>query len=132
MSKGDVLRSAADGVTIPPQSLAVITEAVKNYTGDVNTLEGALGGFILAHYVGYEPLRVMHSPVTMRKWASILGIDWLEYPCFEAVGPLAERSNGYRLASKLNALKDVIYGRQPVPDRRVLLTNADAGITLNT
>lgn len=117
----DSLKAAAKAVQLSPDAMEIIQNAVNRYSGDVNTLESAIGAYVMAHFFGHEPLRVMHSPVSMRKWAKILDIDWAE--AFPAKGPLAGRSNGYQMALKLNALKDVIYGRVPVPDRRELLTD---------
>lgn len=118
----DSFKAAAKAVQLSPDALEVIQNAVNNYSGDVNILESAIGAYVMAHFFGYAPLRVMHSPPTMKKWAAILGIDWTE--AFPAEGPIAGRSNGYQFALKLNAVADAIRGHASVDNRREILTVA--------
>lgn len=116
--KNQTLREAAQNVSLSPDATKVIANAINNYSGDFTVLESAIGAYILAHYLGHEPMSIIHSPVTLRKWAKILDIRWAEH--FPAVGPVAERSTGYCWAQKIKAVKAAIHGDVSVPDRRTL------------
>lgn len=117
-NKASQPKPLAEASSIPPESLELIARATDNYEGDINILESAIGVFVMAHFTGHAPLRVAHSPVSMRRWGRILGIEWVEY--FPEEGPLALRSRAYQAAVKLKVLKAAIHGEFSLRDRRTL------------
>lgn len=105
-------------VALPESALLVIDSAIQRYKGDVSILESAIGAYVMAHYTGWGPLSIMHSPATLKRWGAILGIDWeLDFP---KEGLMAHRSSGYRFASGLKRFVDGVKGNVSVPDRRTL------------
>jgi hypothetical protein len=92
--------------------------AIRNFAGDVDELEAALGMYLLGRHWGWRPLVIIHNKRTIRKYEEILGINIREE--FEEEGPDAERPNGYRFAKKLSNFWKAVSGDEPVENRRTV------------
>ena len=97
----------------------IIDEAVRNYRGMVDELEGAIGMYMLGRHVGWRPLVIFHNKRTIRKYEQILGIDIrTEFP---EEGPDADRSMGYKLAKTFSNFWKVVSGEEKIEGRRELV-----------
>ena len=108
-------------VTTPDQGKQIVDlldSAILSYRGTVDELEQALGFYLVGRHVGWRALVIMHNKRTIRKYEANLGIDIrTEFP---EVGPDAERSIGYRIASRLSNFWKAVSGEEKIPDRREL------------
>lgn len=82
--------------------------AFARFQGQIDEFESAIGMLHLGYHVGWKPLVLIHNKRTLRKYEEILGIDIREQ--FEAEGPSAERSLGYRLAKQLGNFWKAVSG----------------------
>src|SRR5687768_3824595 len=74
----------------------VMDQAILNFQGQLDELEGALGMYMLGRHVGWKVLYIIHSKRTVAKYEKILGISVREE--FEPETIDSHRSHGYRLA----------------------------------
>ena len=93
--------------------------AIKDFEGNLDDLESALGMYLLGRHFGWKPLLIVHNKRTIRKYEAILKINIREE--FEEEGPDAERSIGYGFAKKLSNFWKVVSGDQAVDDRRTAI-----------
>lgn len=87
-------------------------EAILNFHGALDELEGALGMYMLGRHFGWKVLYIVHSKKTVRKYEQILGIDVRTE--FEAETPDSVRSNGYRLAQAFSNFWKVVSGEEKI------------------
>jgi len=93
--------------------------AIKDFEGNLDDLESALGMYLLGRHFGWRPLLIIHNKRTIRKYEAILKINIREE--FDEEGPDAERSVGYRVAKTLSNFWKVVSGDDPVADRRTAI-----------
>ena len=86
--------------------------AIAGFSGQVTTLETAIGMLQLGDHVGWRALAIIHSPRTLRKYEDILGIKVREF--FPEEGKSADRSYGYRAAMKLKNFWKAVTGEEKV------------------
>ena len=92
-------------------------QAIFNFEGSLDELEGALGMYMIGRHFGWKVLYVIHSKKTIRKYEEVLGIAVRD--AFPEVGPDAQRSNGYRAVEfASNFWKTIVSGQ--IPDKRVV------------
>lgn len=98
----------------------LIDDAILTYRhgGQVDELEQAIGFYFIGRHVGWRPLLVMHNKRTIRKYEADLGIDIRKE--FREIGPDADRSIGYRVASTLSNFWKAVSGEEKIEDRRAL------------
>ena len=96
--------------------VAIINNAIDRFEGSFDELERAIGMLMMGDYVGWKVLVILHSKTTLKKYEQILGITVREF--FVPEGPIAARSNGYRLAVSIGKFWKVVSGDEPVADRR--------------
>ena len=83
-------------------------QAFASFTGQFDELEAALGMLHLGDHLGWKPLVLIHNKRTIRKYEEILGINIREF--FDAEGPSAERSMGYRIAKQIGNFWKAVSG----------------------
>lgn len=88
------------------------------YAGEIGGLESALGMMLLGRLFGWKVLVLVHNKRTLRKYEEILGIDVRKE--FPEVGPLAEKSVGLEISTKLGAFWKAVSGDVKVPGKREL------------
>lgn len=113
-------------VHIPPLSakecqdlVKHIERATKEFQGQFEELESALGMLAMGRLLGWKVLILIHNKRTIRKYEEILGINVRE--AFPDEGPLAHKSCGLELVKKLGNFWKAVSGEQPVQDRRELV-----------
>lgn len=95
-----------------------IDDTARNFVGQFDELETALGMLLLGRLVGWKVLALIHNKRTIRKYEEILGINIREE--FSEEGPLTEKSHAYMLVKKLGQYWKAVSGDQKVPNRREL------------
>lgn len=89
----------------------VVNDAVQNYTGDARVLESAIGALLVGLRVGWRPLHLIHRHKTMSCYQEILGMDF--HKVMPEVGPMADKSLGWRLAKRAQNFWDAVRGTAP-------------------
>lgn len=89
----------------------VIDAAIKNYVGDSRVLESAIGALFVGLRIGWRPLHLIHRHKTMSRYQEILNVDFRKI--MPEVGPMADKSNGWRLAKHLSNFWDAVRGTAP-------------------
>ena len=83
-------------------------QAFLDFRGSMDDLERAIGVLRLAPHFGWKPIVLSHSKATVAKYEKILGIHFREE--FDAEGPSASRSAGFRIVSKLSNFWKAVSG----------------------
>lgn len=96
----------------------LVDTAIKEFDGQLDELESAIGMYFLGRLVGWKVIVLIHNKRTIRKYEEILGIKIRE--TFEAEGPFVEKSVGYQLVKKANAFWKAVTGTVTVDRRRDL------------
>ena len=91
-----------------------------NFVGEFGELESALGMMFVGRLFGWKVLVLVHNKRTLRKYEEILGIDVRKE--FPEIGPLADKSVGLELSTKLGAFWKAVSGDIKVPGKRELRT----------
>lgn len=96
----------------------LLDEAIIRFEGNLDELESALGMYMLGRHFGWKVLYILHSKRTVRKYEEILGISIRDE--FEAEGPDADRSNGFRALKTVTNFWKAISGETPIPDKKLV------------
>ena len=88
----------------------LIDEATRNFAGNLEELESAIGMYVLGHHMGWKVLHLIHSKRTVKKYEEILGIRVTE--AFDAVGPDAERALAYQIIVKASNFWKAVSGEE--------------------
>ncbi len=96
---------------------SIVSDAFLHYEGDVTVFESACGCLAVGMFVGLRPLRIMHSPRTIKAYETILRCSFAELLSLE--GDLSHMSVGYSnfLASG-STFGRAVGGVVPVADRK--------------
>lgn len=54
----------------------MVERAIKNFTGQMPTLEGAIGAWFVGKELGWKPMYLIHEKRTLKKYEEILGIEF--------------------------------------------------------
>ncbi|HJW57054.1 MAG TPA: hypothetical protein VJ577_17455 [Burkholderiaceae bacterium] len=103
------------------QLILIVNDALNRFSGSIDELEKALGMLMLGDYVGWKVLVLVHNKRTLRKYEEILGIQVRDF--FPEEGPVAMRSLGYEVATKLGSFWKAVSGDIPIENRRELASN---------
>lgn len=95
-----------------------LDEVARDFKGNFDELEAALGMMLLGRLVGWKVLALIHNKRTIRKYEEILGINIRE--AFPDEGPLAHKSAAYELVKKLGQYWKAVSGDIRVESRREL------------
>lgn len=79
----------------------------------IDELESALGMYVLAHYLGWKVLYLVHSKKTIRKYEQILGIRLSEH--FDEFGKDADRTNAYKIIQGVSNFWKLVSGDEKSP-----------------
>ena len=108
--------AAADAVSLCKR----LDATAARFGGEFSELESALGMMVLGRLFGWKVLVLVHNKRTLRKYEEILGIDVRKE--FPEIGPLADKSVGLELTTKLGAFWKAVSGDIKVPGKRELKT----------
>lgn len=89
-----------------------LDKVVKDFTGQFDELESAVGMYLLGRHVGWKVLYLLHSKRTIAKYEAILGVNVREE--FPEEGPGAARSVAYLAAQKFSNFWKVVSGEQKI------------------
>lgn len=111
---------------LPPATLEeakrivdLFDRAIVAYGGQVDPLEQAIGMYMVGRHAGWKALVLMHNKRTLRNYEQILGISIREE--FPEVGPDAERSLAYQVASKMSNFWKAVSGDEKIEDRKLIV-----------
>lgn len=90
----------------------VMDEAILNFTGIIDELEGALGMYMIGRHFGWKVLYLIHSKRTVAKYERILGIDVREE--FEPETVDSKRSYGFKLSQTFSNFWKVVSGEEKI------------------
>jgi len=94
---------------------AILDKSIRSFHGQAPTLEAALGAVLMGHMWGWRFLKLIHSPMTYKKYEKILGLKFQDF-CEER-GELSNKSYGMRMADKLNSFWAVATGKKKIKDK---------------
>lgn len=95
--------------------LAIIERACKEFSGDCAVLSSAIGALVWGRVVGWQPLRLMHTGRTFKRYEEILGVKFREV--LDPTTDQSERMHGYRMMKKIGKFwQAVSSGKVPARD----------------
>jgi|CXWL01.1.fsa_nt_gi hypothetical protein len=94
----------------------VLLMNIKEFRGVGTTLESALGALIMGQYFGWRVLKILHNPLTYRRYEKILGIKFQDV-CPETTHYSETKSVGYAITQKLGSFWAVVMGKRKVADK---------------
>ena len=89
----------------------IFDEAVKNYSGHVQTLETAIGALIVGQHIGWKVLLLIHDKKTIRKYEKALGIKFRDY--MDETGALSHKSIAWCAVQKVSNFWKAVSGEIP-------------------
>ncbi|MCC5880723.1 MAG: hypothetical protein JJU03_12600 [Idiomarina sp.] len=101
--------------TLTDEQYAQIEKVTKEFSGQINSLESAIGAIFIGQTYGWRVLRMIHSANTLKKYEKILGLKY-EDICPEKTEH-SKRNVGFRVAEQIGRYWDVVMGRHKV-DRK--------------
>lgn len=101
--------------------IRIIDTAIKDYSGQSNYLEGAIGALMFGRHVGWKPLLLIHDRKTLKRYESILGVEFREI--LPEVGEMANKSVAWKAAQKITNFWKAVSGhtagvRSPKIDKK--------------
>ena len=95
---------------LPPSNelVQVVSDAIKNFRGQGNELESAIGMLFMGHAFGWRVIYIVHSIATVRKYERILGI--VAKNVFPERTPLSRRSLGFRIGEGVSNFWKAVKG----------------------
>jgi hypothetical protein len=100
------------------RTVRVVDNAIKEFEGQFDELESAIGMYFVGRLVGWKVLVLIHNKRTIKKYEQILGINIREE--FDETGPFTQKSLGYEIAQKINSFWKAVAGEVPLERRREL------------
>jgi hypothetical protein len=89
----------------------MIARAIKEFSGDLTTLEGAIGAYFTGKELGWKPMLLIHEKRTIRKYEAILGVNFREAHPEE--GRWAKKSIAWRASEKISNFWKAVKGEIP-------------------
>ena len=92
-------------------SLQIFDRAIKDFRGQLPTLEAAIGAYIVGQKIGWKPLLLVHDKKTLGKYEKILGVSFRDE--LPEVGELANKSIAWKAAQKISNYWKAVKGEIP-------------------
>lgn len=102
----------------------ILLQNIKEFRGVGNTLESALGALIMGQYFGWRVLKILHNPLTYRRYEKILGLKF-QGVCPEKTEYSETKSVGYAITQKLGSFWAVVMGKRKVEDKGLIENQAE-------
>ena len=96
-----------------------LDQVAREFKGQFDELENALGMMVLGRLVGWKLLVLIHNKRTIRKYEQILRISIRE--AFPAEGPLVCKSPAYTLLKRAGEFWKGVSGDFKLADKRQLI-----------
>ena len=90
------------------QLVELIDKAIKNFSGTLDSLAGAIGYLMIGRKFGWRVMFFMHSQSTVRKYERILGIKSKEV--MPERGVLAKKAAVYEAVQKVSNFWKAVKG----------------------
>ena len=96
----------------------IIDIAIKNFRGDLTTLESAIGAFLVGLKMGWKVMYLVHDRRTIKKFEEILKVDFREVLPDEGVW--AHKSVAWSAMKKITNFWKAVKGEISIPRRKEL------------
>ena len=93
------------------QEREMIEKAIESFRGQLPTLEGAIGTYIVGKEVGWKVLYLVHEKRTIRKYENILGINFRDE--LKDEGRWAKKSLAWKAVQKVSNFWKAVKGEIP-------------------
>ena len=93
------------------QLVKLIDERTKEFAGQLNELENAIGMLMIGRLFGWKPLMLIHDKSTIKKYEKILDINIRE--ALPEVGEYANKSLAWKAVSKVANFWKAVKGEIP-------------------
>jgi hypothetical protein len=93
------------------QLVEIIDKATKNFSGQLDTLESAIGYLMIGRKFGWRVMYLIHNRSTIRNYEKILGFDSKKVMPEE--GPCAEKSVAYKAVKRVSNYWKAVKGEIP-------------------
>src|SRR5579859_3508438 len=95
---------------LPPSDelVQLVSDTIKNFRGQGNELESAIGMLFMGHAFGWRVIYIQHSIATVRKYERILGI--VAKDVFPERTKLSDNSLGFRVAEGVSNFWKAVKG----------------------
>jgi hypothetical protein len=84
---------------------------IKDFAGDLTSLERAVGAAIVGRQFGWKVLLLVHDRKTIARYEETLALDFRQE--MPEVGPLAKKSVGWLAAQKVASFWKAVKGAYP-------------------
>lgn len=92
----------------------LIDKSIMKFHGNAEELENAIGALMVGRKIGWKPLFLIHSPRSIKKYETILGVAFREL--LPEVGPKAKDSIAWKVAQTVTNFWKLVKGE--IPDVR--------------
>lgn len=89
----------------------MIQHAIKEFSGYMPTLEGAIGAYFIGKELGWKPLFLIHEKRTIKKYEDVLGVSFRDVLPDE--GKWAEKSIAWEAGKKVSNFWKAVKGEIP-------------------
>ena len=89
----------------------ILDDAVLRFKGNTQELRGAIGALVMGRHLGWKPLFVMINKNTVKKYESILDVDFREV--LPETGPRSEKSVAWLAVQKVSNFWKAVKGEIP-------------------
>lgn len=93
------------------QLIEHIDERIKEFHGQLNELESAIGAYFVGRKMGWKVLMLIHDRITLKKYEKILGMHFKED--LPDVGPWAHKSYAWLAVQKIKSFWKAVKGEIP-------------------
>jgi hypothetical protein len=93
------------------QLVELIDKTSLKFHGNSQELQNAIGALMFGRQTGWKVLFLIHSPKSIKKYESILGVSFREV--MPELGPKADDSIAWMIAKKLSNFWKVVKGEVP-------------------
>jgi len=99
-------------MSIPDKEIiSHIDKVTKDFSGNINELEQAIGVWIVGRQFGWKVMLLVHDRKTLAKYEKILGIDFRKE--LKEVGPYAHKSLAWKAFEKVTNFWKAVRGEIP-------------------
>jgi len=93
------------------KSLDMFDSNIKDFRGQLPTLEGAIGAYVVGQKIGWKPLLLIHDKKTIAKYENILGVKFKDE--MDDVGEWAHKSMAWKAVQKISNYWKAVKGEIP-------------------
>ncbi len=90
------------------QLIEIIDKAIKDFSGNSDSLSGAIGYLMIGRKFGWRVMFFMHSQSTVRKYENILGVSSRDV--MPETGPMAKKAFAWQALQKVTNYWKAVKG----------------------